>query len=357
MEGFGGFGGFGGFWRVFGGFGGFWSVWRVLERLGFAGWQTAALKANRKPWPVALGQAALKAHRKPLLEKWPWPWGACWRKVALALGCLLGTVFGGFRRFWKVFGRVCKPIESFAEALALGCLLGKWPWPWGCLLGTVFGNFLERFGEFWTRFGGCLANGSFGKPIESHCCGRFGPGPWPRFWCLFEKWPSEGFGGAWRVLEGVWRVWRVFGGFRRVLEGLRAGKRQLCKPIESYCCGLGRGPWPRGACWGSGLGPGVPAGGRCLEGLDGVWRVWTVLEVFGRVWKVLEGYGAALALEVPVRGSGLGPGVPAGDGVWSVWTVLERLDVFAGWQTAALKANRKPLLVALAQGLGPGVLV
>ena len=50
---------------VFGVFGGFWSVWRVLERLEgfgafgvFAGWQTAALKANRKP----------------LL--WPWPWGA-----------------------------------------------------------------------------------------------------------------------------------------------------------------------------------------------------------------------------------------------------------------------------------------
>ena len=52
LEGFGGFGGFGGFWRVFG----------VLEGFGafgvFAGWQTAALKANRKP----------------LL--WPWPWGA-----------------------------------------------------------------------------------------------------------------------------------------------------------------------------------------------------------------------------------------------------------------------------------------
>ena len=69
------FGGFGRFWRAPGGFGGFWrvwrvlegvwSVWRVLERLEgfgafgvFAGWQTAALKANRKP----------------LL--WPWPWGA-----------------------------------------------------------------------------------------------------------------------------------------------------------------------------------------------------------------------------------------------------------------------------------------
>ena len=48
--------------------------------------------------------------------------------------------------------------------------------------------------------------------------------------------------------------------------------------------------------------------------------------------------------------SGLGPGVPVGEGVWRVWRILERLEgfggfgVFAGWQTAALKANRKPLL-------------
>ena len=43
-------------------------------------------------------------------------------------------------------------------------------------------------------------------------------------------------------------------------------------------------PWPWGACWGSGLGPGVPAG-------DAVWRVWT----FWRVWTVclegLDGFG------------------------------------------------------------------
>ena len=47
-------------------------------------------------------------------------------------------------------------------------------------------------------------------------------------------------------------------------------------------------PWPWGACWGSGLGPGVPAG-------DGVWRVLEGLEGFGwfggsggfwRVWSV-----------------------------------------------------------------------
>ena len=43
-------------------------------------------------------------------------------------------------------------------------------------------------------------------------------------------------------------------------------------------------PWPWGACWGSGLGPGVPAG-------QGVWRVWTALESARRVWRVLEGFG------------------------------------------------------------------
>ena len=63
-----------GVWRVLEG------VWRViiLERLesfgAFAGWQTAALKANRKPllwpWPKALAPGCL-------FEKWPWPWGAC----------------------------------------------------------------------------------------------------------------------------------------------------------------------------------------------------------------------------------------------------------------------------------------
>ena len=96
------FGGFGGFWRVWRVLEGVWRVWKVLEGLegfgafgAFAGWQTAALKANRKP----------------LL--WPWPWGACLRsglgpgvpvgEVALALGCLLGKVFGGFGRFWRVW--------------------------------------------------------------------------------------------------------------------------------------------------------------------------------------------------------------------------------------------------------------
>ena len=41
---------------------------------------------------------------------------------------------------------------------------------------------------------------------------------------------------------------------------------------------------------------------RVWRVLEGVWRVWTGLEVWG-VWRVLEG-------------------------VWSVWRVLERLESF-----------------------------
>ena len=101
------------------------------------------------------------------------------REVALALGCLLGTVFGGFGRFWRVWR-------------------------------------------------------------------------------------------VWRVLEGVWRFWQ-FGAFA---GGQTAALKAHRKPLLW--------PWPWGACWGSGLGPGVPAG-------QGVWRVWTVLESARRVWRVLEG--------------------------------------------------------------------
>ena len=137
---------------------GVWRVWRVLEGLegfgafgAFAGWQTEALKAHRKPllwpWPwgacsgsglgpgvpagdgvwrvwkvlegleglEGFGSSALKAHRKPLL--WPWPWVPV-GEVALALGCLLDKVFGGFGRFWRApggfggFWRVWRVLEG-----------------------------------------------------------------------------------------------------------------------------------------------------------------------------------------------------------------------------------------------------
>jgi len=88
-----------------------------LERLesfgAFAGWQTAALKAHRKPllWPglgVPVGEVALALGC--LLGKWPWPWGACWGRW----GCsLCGLANGSFESLKKVI------------AVDLGCLLGK----------------------------------------------------------------------------------------------------------------------------------------------------------------------------------------------------------------------------------------
>ena len=60
-----------------------------------------------------------------------------------------------------------------------------------------------------------------------------------------------------RVFGGFGRFWRVFGGF-----GAFAGWQTAALKAHT---------WPWGACSGSGLGPGVPAG-------EGVWRVWRFLE-------------------------------------------------------------------------------
>ena len=86
-------------------------------------------------------------------------------------------------------------------ALALGCLIEKWPWPWGacwgrCLEGLEGFEGFGGFGGFWMVFGGFDGLGGFG-----------------------------GFGGFWRVFGGFGRlrVWRVL----ERLERLRAGKRQL----------------------------------------------------------------------------------------------------------------------------------
>ena len=205
----------------------------------FAGWQTVALKAHRKLC-CGLGPGCL-------LGKWPWPWGACWG------GCLEGLEgFGGFGGFWRVFG--------------------------GCL---------EGFGRFWR---------------------------------------------VWRVLEGVWRVWRVleglegFGAFGAFAGWQTAALKANRKPLLW--------PWPWGACLRSGLGPGVPVG-------EGVWRVWRVLEGlegFGGCLEGLEGFGGF---------GGFGGFWRVFGGFWRVWEGLEgfgAFGAFAGWQTAALKAYRKPLL-------------
>ena len=69
----------------------------------------------------------------------------------------------------------------------------------------------------------------------------------------------DGFGGCLEGLEGF----GGFGGFGGFAGGQTAALKAHRKPLLW--------PWPWGACSGSGLGPGVPAG-------DGVWRVWRVLE-------------------------------------------------------------------------------
>ena len=164
-----------------------------LERLesfgAFAGWQTAALKAHRKPllWPgrwgsglgpgVPVGEggvaafagwqtAALKASRKSLL----WIWGACWGR------CLEGLAgfgrFGAFGEFWRVCGLSLLwpgpgvPVGEVALALALGCLLGEVALALGCMLGKVFGIL-----EVWVF---CRLETAALRLIECHCCG---PGP------------------------------------------------------------------------------------------------------------------------------------------------------------------------------------
>ena len=58
----------------------------------------------------------MKANRKPLL--WLGP-GVPDSEVALALGCLLGKVFGGFGGFWRVW-RVLKGVEGLEDFGAFG---------------------------------------------------------------------------------------------------------------------------------------------------------------------------------------------------------------------------------------------
>ena len=120
--------------------------------------------------------------------------------------------------------------------------------------------------------------------------------------------------------DSVWRVW-TFWRVWTVLEAL--------VPLQAHrqlCCGLGLGVPVGEVALALGCLLGTVFGGfgrfsRVFGGFGRFWRVWGV-------WRVLEG----------------------------VWMVLERLEsfgafgVFAGWQTAALKANESHCC-----GLGPGV--
>ena len=172
-------------------------------------------------------------------------------EVALALGCLLGTVFGGFWRVWRVwsFGAFGAFAGWQTAALKANRKPLLWPWPWGACSGSGLGP---------------------GVPAG----------------------------------DGVWRVWRVlgFGGFGRFWRAFAGWQTAALKAYRKPLLW----PWPWGACWGSGLGPGVPVregvwrvleGGSVLEGLEGalepiVWRVWTWFWGVWRVWRVLEGLRA-----------------------------------------------------------------
>ena len=102
------------------------------------------------------------------------------------------------------------------------------------------------------------------------------------------------------------------------------------------------------------VGEGVWRVWRVLEGLEGfeggwrVWKVWRVLEGVWRVWRVLEGLEGLEGFGGCLEGLEVLGGFGA-------------FGVFAGWQTAALKTNRKPLLwpwpwgACLRSGLGPRV--
>ena len=218
-----------------------------------------------------------------------------------------------------------------------------------------FGGF-GGFGKFWNVWSVCgLANGSF----ETHrklCCG-LGPGvPVGEVALALGCLLGRVFGGfGWRVLEGL-ESFENFGGFGAFAGWQTAALKAHRKPLLW--------PWPWGACSGSGLGPGVLAGEGVWRVLEGVWRVWRVWKVWSVCWQTaaLKAYRKPLLWPWPwgaCSGSGLGLGVPAGDGGWRVWRVLEGLEglesfgmfgAFAGWQTVALKAHRK-----LCCGLGPGV--
>ena len=213
-----------------------------------------SIEAHRKsllwPWPPV--KAALKASRKSLL----WIWGACWGRCLEGLAGLGGFGafggFGGFGEFWRVLEglragkrQLWKPKKAIAVA-----------WPWGACWGSCLGpRILCR-----------LANCSF----EAHRKSLLWP--WPPVKAALKASRKSLlwiWGACWgRCLEGLaglggFGAFGGFGGFGefwRVLEGLRAGKRQLWKPKKAIAVA-----WPWGACWGSCLGPRVHVG-------EGVWN-------------------------------------------------------------------------------------
>ena len=90
--------------------------------------------------------------------------------------------FGGFGEFWRVCGLANGSFESLRKPLlwpGRGVPVGEVALALGCLLGKVFGIL---FWKVWSLCG--LANGSFEIHKKSHCCG---PGPGGlEFWRRLE---------------------------------------------------------------------------------------------------------------------------------------------------------------------------
>ena len=102
---------FGGFWRVWRVLEGVWGVWKVLEGLeGLEGVWRVWRVLERLEGGLANGTFGLR-------KRCGLGPGVPVGEVALALGCLLGTVFGGFGRFWRVW-RVWKVLEGLERLRA-----------------------------------------------------------------------------------------------------------------------------------------------------------------------------------------------------------------------------------------------
>ena len=216
-----------------------------LERLegfgGFEAWQTAALNAYKKP--LLRPEGALE----PLL----WPCGGfCvreWRVLGL-LGYLfpaeLCELLEGLESFGRFEAWQTAALNAYKKPLqrpegALEPLL--WPCGGFCvrewrvlgLLGYLVPAELCELLEHLEGFGGFEAwqTAALNAYIRSHCCGRkvplshccglvvaFACGQWRVLGLLGYLCPC----GAMRTFGGF----GAFGGFWRVLEGLRPGKRQ-----------------------------------------------------------------------------------------------------------------------------------
>ena len=230
------------------------------------------------PWCVGLrGQgcpAGLNASNKLLMSPWR-PRKRCW--------CGLGALACGVRGAQKAFG-----------------------WFWRVLKGLMPGK-----RQAWT-------------PVKS-------------YWCRVE--------GEEKAVDVALVPWRAGSGvpkeFWMVLEGLKRGKRQAWTPVKSYWCrvegqekvvDVALVRWPAGS--------GVPK--KAFDGFGGFWRVLEGLKPGKRqAWTPVKSYwcrleGREKAIDAALVRWPSGCGVPK--------KLLEGFGGFEAWQTAGLNASSKLLM-------------